>query len=238
MKKNLYEYGINDIFQRQLVLIGEKNFTKLQSATVVICGLGGVGSYITEALARCGIGRLILIDHDKVDISNINRQLCALQSTVGQYKVDVISARIADISPSCKIETRQMFIDEDNIADIFEFNIDYIADAIDYVPGKLALIEHCQKKKIPIISAMGAGRRFDPCKLKLADVSKTHTCPLAKNIRKQLRSRGITAGVQVVFSEEEPLKQIENTSIIGSIYFVTSVMGLIMASEIVKNLSR
>ncbi len=226
-------YSSDEIFVREQALIGEQGLVKLTAAKIAICGLGGVGSYLAEALARAAIGSLVLIDFDQVAVSNINRQLCALHSTIGQDKADVIAQRIADINPACRVQISKQFIDVNtDFAALFK-GCDYIGDAIDYVPGKLALIEYAYQQGVPLISAMGAGRRLDPTKFEIADISQTHGCPLAKNMRKQLKERGITKGVKVVFSTEQPLPAAGDA--IGSISFVPSVAGLMMAGAIIAD---
>ena len=231
-----------EIFQRQQALLGDKAMEALAQAHVAVCGLGGVGSYLVEALARSGIGALTLVDFDRVAVSNLNRQLCALQSTVGQEKAEVVAARIQDINPYCRLQLKKSFFTDDNAAQILG-KVDYIADAIDHIPGKVGLIAYAKEQEIPIISAMGAARRVDPARLRIADISETHVCPLARMLRKELRWREIERGVTVVFSEE-PAKAQEKISasgeeaqFLGSVAFVPSVMGLLMASVIVRDLA-
>lgn len=223
-----------EIFNREQLLIGAEGLQKLASATVAVCGLGGVGSYLAEALARSAVGGLLLIDFDQVAVSNINRQLCALSSTVGMDKADVIAGRISEINPDCQVVVAKTFIDEATPLQELLAGVDYLADAIDYVPGKLALIEYAYRCQLPIISAMGAGRRLDPSKLQIADIAQSFACPLAKTIRRRLRERGIEHGVKVVFSSEQPLPAQGDE--IGSIAFVPSVAGLLMAGQIVRDL--
>lgn len=226
-------YGFDEIFVREKALIGNSGLSKLRAAKVAVCGLGGVGSYLAEALARSAVGHLLLIDFDQVAASNINRQLCALQSTVGQDKADVVAARIADINSECVVQCRKIFLSaETDYQELFS-GLDYIADAIDHVPAKLAMIEYAYQHNQRIISAMGAGRRLDPTELRISDIAKTHGCPLAKSIRKQLRERGIEQGIKVVFSPE-PALPVEGE--IGSMAFVPAVAGLLMASEIVQDI--
>lgn len=227
-------FSEEDIFIREEALIGKAGLAKLAKAKVAVCGLGGVGSYLVEALARCAIGNLLLIDFDQVAASNINRQLCALQSTVGLDKADVIAARIKDINPDCRIEIKKIFLDENSdMGDIFD-QINYIGDAIDHMPAKTALIEYAYHHQLPIISSMGAGRRLDPSKMAITDIANTHSCPMAKSMRHRLRQIGITKGVKVVFSSELPMPA--SGEFIGSIAFVPSVAGLLMASEIVNDI--
>ena len=223
-----------EIFAREKVLIGEAGLKKLAAASVAICGLGGVGSYLAEALARSAIGRLLLIDFDQVAVSNINRQLCALSSSVGRDKADVIAERIEEINPACELQIAKVFIDEDSNFPELLAGIDYIGDAIDYVPGKIALIEYAYRQQIPVIAAMGAGRRLDPGKLLVADISQTFCCPLAKSMRRKLREREIYQGVKVVFSTEQPLPAAGDE--IGSMAFVPAAAGMLMASQIVRDL--
>lgn len=223
-----------EIFIREETLIGKKALEQLATAQVAVCGLGGVGSYLAEALARSAIGNLLLIDFDQVTVSNINRQLCALQSTVGRDKANVVASRIADINPDCQVKTIKIFLDESSdMAKIFQ-GIDYIGDAIDYIPGKIALITYAYRHNLPIISSMGAGRRLDPLRFSIEDISKTYNCPLAKELRRRLRRLGIDKGIKVVFSSELPLPA--KGEFPGSISYVPSVAGLIMASEIVKDI--
>lgn len=229
-------------FARTKRLIGEEGLQHLQQSSVLICGVGGVGSYVAEALARSGVGRLILIDHDTIAESNINRQIHALTSTVGQAKVEVMKRRILDINPACEVEDKQIFFDQSQ-AELLT-GVNYVADAIDSIEAKVELIELCLTKSIPIISSMGAGNRMDPTQFKVADISKTHTCPMARKVRKLLKEKHITRGLPVVFSTEPALKPVVDpepltggkTVVPGSIAFTPSVAGLIMASVIVKNL--
>ena len=223
-----------DVFIREIALLGVAGFTKLNEAKVAVCGVGGVGSYLVEALARAGIGKLMIIDFDQVAKSNINRQLYAMHSTLGQDKADLAATRIADINPQCQVEVKKIFLDEDSDYNELFTKVDYIADAIDHVSGKVALINFALTNKIPIISSMGTGRRLDPTQMKIADISKTYNCPLAKSIRHQLKQIGIYKGLNVVFSDELPQKS--DQDFISSISFVPSVAGLIMASKIVRDI--
>ena len=230
-------------FSRTELLIGKKGIEKLSSAKVAIFGLGGVGSYVLEALVRAGVGSFILVDNDVVSMSNINRQLIATHSTIGKNKVDVAYQRALDINPNVKIETfKQFFTPESD--DIIDSSVDYVVDCIDTVTSKIELVLRAKKLNVPIISSMGTGNKFDPTKLEVTDISKTSVCPLAKVVRKELRNRGITK-LKVVYSKEEPIKASakyegdkENSSkrVPGSISFVPSVAGLIIASEIVKDI--
>lgn len=224
-------------FSRMALLVGEDAVELLQTKTIAIFGLGGVGSYVVEGLARAGIGKFILVDHDTVDITNINRQLLATIDTLGKYKVDLAKQRILSINPKASIETYPVFYNarQDTIA--LDNSIDYIIDAIDTVTAKLALIEMAKKIRVPILCSMGTGNKLDPMKFEIADISKTSVCPLAKVMRKELKKRNITE-VKVLYSKEEPIK-IENKNakvIPGSISFVPSVAGLMIAGEVIKDL--
>lgn len=225
-------------FSRMALLVGEEAVELLQTKTIAIFGLGGVGSYVMEGLARAGIGKFILVDHDTVDITNINRQLLATIDTLGKYKVDLAKQRILSINPKASIETYPVFYNgQDTIA--LDNSIDYIIDAIDTVTAKLALIEMAKKIRVPILCSMGAGNKLDPMKFEITDISKTSVCPLAKVMRKELKKRNITE-VKVLYSKEEPIK-IENKNanskvIPGSISFVPSVAGLMIAGEVIKDL--
>ena len=232
---------MNKQFSRTEMLIGSEGLEKLQKARVAVFGIGGVGGYAVEALARAGIGALDLVDNDIVDISNINRQIIALHSTIGQPKVEVAAARLKDINPDIKLKINKTFYLPENKEQFNFKEYDYVIDAIDTVAGKISLIEQAVEAGVPIISAMGAGNKLDASKLEITDISKTHTCPLAKVMRKELRQRGINH-VKVVYSTEAALKpQIceENTArrqTPGSISFVPSVMGLLIAGEVIKDL--
>ena len=230
-------------FSRSALIFGENSIKKLSHCRVAVFGIGGVGGYAVEALARGGIGALDLIDSDVVSESNINRQLVALHSTIGEYKVDVAKKRLLDINPNCIVNTYKTFFTPEN-AEEFDFkNYDYIVDAIDTVTSKIALVESAKKYNVPIICAMGAGNKTDPTAFKVADISKTKVCPLAKVMRIELRKRGINH-VKTVYSEELPYtcSQLSITdtsakrSVPGSTSFVPSVAGLIIAGEVIKDL--
>ena len=225
-------------FNRTAMLIGEDNVEKLSHASVALFGLGGVGSYCAEALARCGIGKIMIVDCDVVSRSNINRQLCALQSTVGRYKTEVVAERLLDINPDLKLDTRCERLTPDNI-DTFDLEgYDYIIDAIDTVSAKLALTEKAQALGIPMISSMGTGNKTDPSALTVSDISKTSVCPLARVMRRELKKRGIYK-LKVIFSTEEPKTPAQNEkkkATPASIAFVPSVAGLLAASEAVKEI--
>lgn len=192
-------------FSRNELAIGKEGLELLKSKTVAILGVGGVGSFAAEACARSGIGRIILVDKDNVDITNINRQLVAYLSTVGRSKSTVMKERIADINPECEVIDMQMFYTEETYEEFFNKGIDYVIDASDTVMYKIHLMKECLKRDIPIISSMGAANKTDPTRFQIADISKTHTDPLAKVIRTKLRKEGIKKGVTVVFSDESPI---------------------------------
>ena len=221
---------------RTEMLIGKTALEILKNSRVAVFGVGGVGGYTVEALARCGVGRLDLIDNDDVAVSNINRQIIATQKTIGRAKVDVAKERVLDINPDIEVVTHKTFFTPDT-ADEFDFlKYDYIVDAIDTVVGKLSLIEKSKEYNIPIICAMGAGNKLDPTKFEVADISKTSVCPLAKVIRQELKKRGIKK-VKVVYSKEQPVKNnSDNKRVPASISFVPSVVGLIIAGEVIKDL--
>lgn len=224
-------------FTRTEMVLGTDNLKRLQQATVAVIGLGGVGGYVAEALARAGIGSLILIDHDVVSLTNLNRQIVALHSTLGMPKVQVMAERIKEINPACQISIQQVFYTGDNHEELFPPNLDFVADAIDSVAPKVTLMERCLKAGIPIISSLGTGNKLDPTGLKITDISKTHTCPLARAVRGLLRKRGITQGLPVVFSTEAVVGR-RDGAVPGSTSFVPPVSGLIMASWIVRQICR
>lgn len=228
-------------FEREALLIGEEAVEKLSRSYVALFGVGGVGSYAAEALARAGVGRILLVDNDTVSVSNINRQLCALHSTVGKYKAEVVARRLLDINPQLSVETRIEFILPEN-AHTFDFSaFDYVIDAIDTVSGKLAIAEGCIKAGTPILSCMGTGNKLDPTAFCVTDISKTNTCPLARVMRRELRARGISH-LRVVYSTEEAITPKQSISgengkrVPASISFVPSVAGLIAAGEAIKHI--
>ena len=226
-------------FERETMLLGEEAIKKLEGSYVALFGLGGVGSYAAEALARSGVGRILLIDNDVVSKSNINRQLCALQSTVGRYKVDVVAKRLLDINPDIIIEKRYDFVLPENISSFDFESFDYVIDAIDTVSAKLAIAQSATEHGTPMISCMGTGNKLDPTALTVTDIAKTTVCPLARVMRRELKKRGITH-LPVVFSTEEPKQQInvEGKKVPpASVAFVPSVAGLIAASEAIKSIT-
>ncbi len=230
---------MGDEFSRMELLIGREAVDLLGKKKIAVFGLGGVGSYVAEALARCGVGSLTLVDHDTVDITNINRQLYALHSTLGRLKTKVAKERIRDIDANILVHTYDTFYNKDT-AHMFDFSAyDYVVDAIDTVTSKLLLIEQSQLSKTPIISSMGTGNKLDPTKFEVTDISKTSVCPLAKAVRRELRKRGIRR-VKVLYSKEKPIRSRAQEQEIkpapGSISFVPSVAGLMIAAEVIKDL--
>ncbi len=230
-------------FTRTALLLGENALNHLSHAHVAVFGIGGVGGYAAEALARSGIGTLTLVDHDTVTNSNINRQIIAMHSTIGKYKTDVMKERILDINPTAWVHSRTCFFLPENVHDFDFSQYDYIIDAVDTVTAKLELIECAQKAHVPIISSMGAGNKLDPTKFVVTDLYQTSVCPLAKVMRRECKKRGILS-LKVVYSTEEarhplPAETVEPSgrrSTPGSIAFVPSVAGLILAGEVIKNL--
>lgn len=222
-----------DRFQRTKLLLGDENFCKLSSATVAVFGIGGVGSFTVEALARSGIGHLVLIDKDNIDITNINRQLHALNSTINRSKVEVMRERIIEINPAAQVDTVQkFFLPGENVEDFFLCKYDYVVDAIDTLTAKIFLVEECTRRSIKIISSMGAGNKLDATRFKVSDIFQTSVDPIAKVMRKQLRERGIKS-LKVVWSDETP-RPVKD--VIGSNAFVPSVAGLIIAGAVVNDL--
>ena len=234
-------YTADQRFEREAMLLGEKSLADLRQAKVALFGVGGVGSYAAEALARCGIGYIELIDNDCVSVSNINRQLCALTSTVGRPKVEVVAERLRDINPEIHVLPRQAFFMPEEASHYDFSSYDFVIDAIDTVTAKIAIALLCHKAGTPMISCMGTGNKQDPTALRVDDITKTHTCPLARVMRRELKARGISH-LPVIWSEEPPMTPVcpataENgKSIPGSLAFVPSVAGLIAASEAVKTI--
>lgn len=225
-------------FSRTINLIGENNFEKLQKANILLIGIGGVGGYVAEALIRAGVANLTIIDNDVVSESNINRQIIALINTIGRDKVEVAKERLNLINPNANIKTKKTFITPDNIDSIDMKSYDYVVDAIDFVPGKLAIIEKAKKSGIKIISCMGTGNKLHPEMLEIVDISKTTVCPLAKKVRQELTKLKIK-DVPVLYSKESPVKSgiIENNKRVpSSISTVPSVAGLLIANKIILDL--
>ncbi len=227
---------------RTMMMLGEDAVSRLRASHVAVFGLGGVGSYAVEALARAGIGELTLIDQDVISLSNLNRQLFALHSTLERPKAEVAAERCLDINPGTIVHPCQAVYDAEHRDQFFFAKYDYIVDAIDLVSCKLDLIEQAVSRKVPIISALGTGNKLDPSLLKIADISDTYGCPLARVMRKELRRRGITS-LRVVFSPEEPSETIQletpppgRRSVPASVSWVPSVAGLLMAGSVVRDL--
>lgn len=231
---------IKDEFSRTSYVYGEEAIVKLNNSRVAVFGVGGVGGFACEALARAGVGSIDIFDKDTVSLSNINRQIIALHSTVGKSKVDVMSERIRDINPDCTVNAYEVFYLPENADEYDLSKYDYIVDAVDTVSAKLEIICRADRAGVPVISAMGAGNKTDPTLFEVTDITKTTVCPLARVMRRELKKRGV-AKLKVVYSKEEPVKRasakIENGKAVpGSLPFVPSVMGLIIAGEVIKDL--
>ncbi|WP_297518703.1 tRNA threonylcarbamoyladenosine dehydratase [uncultured Clostridium sp.] len=244
---------LNEQLVRTQLLIGEEGIEKLQNSKVIVFGVGGVGSFTTEALTRTGIGTIIIVDNDTVDISNLNRQIHATRETVDKIKVEVMRDRMLLINPECNVITKQVFLTADNMEEVIPDDIDYVVDAIDSVTSKLALAEYCYNKDIKIIASMGTGNKLDPSLFKVADIHKTSVCPLARVMRNELKKRRVKK-LKVVYSEELPIKpqspqvdaqkKVDGEDITrlskrqspGSMSFVPGVAGMILASQVVKDL--
>ena len=220
-------------FHREEILIGKDNVEKLKKSKVIIYGIGGVGSFTAEALARAGIGHLILVDDDTVDITNINRQIEATHKTVGRKKVDVMKERILEINPDARVDT---FLPSDleDETNLIDKSLDYVVDAIDTIKNKVNIIQRAYEINVPIISCTGAANKLDTTAFEVSDIYKTSVCPVAKILRKELKKRNIK-NLKVIYSKEEP-KKIEEASTLGSISFVPSVAGLTMAGEVIKDI--
>lgn len=233
---------MNPQFERTALIFGIENIEKLEKSRVIVFGVGGVGGFAVEALARSGIGAIDIIDNDTISESNLNRQIIALHSTIGKYKVDIMEERIKDINPNCKVEKYKTFYLPEN-SNQFDFTkYDYIVDCIDTISGKIEIIKNAKEKNIPVISSMGAGNKIDPTKFVVTDISKTSVCPLARVMRRELKNRGIEH-LKCVFSTEKSLTPIiseinpeTKKQTPGSNAFVPSVAGLIIASEVIKDL--
>ena len=247
---------VQHTLSRTELLVGEDGLDKLRNSKVVVFGIGGVGSFTVEALTRAGIGNLILIDDDTICLTNLNRQIHATYDTIGKVKVEVMRDRILSINKKCNVITHQVFVTNDNIAELIPEDTDYVIDAIDTITAKIGLVEYCAEKDIRIISSMGTGNKLDPTQFKVADIYDTAVCPLAKVMRHELRKRGIK-GLKVVYSEEMPTKpKTEDVvtcktgcvctggtkkcaikrQIPGSISFVPSVAGLIIGGEVIRDI--
>ena len=239
-------------FHRTELLFGKEAMKIFSETRVAVMGLGGVGSFAAEALARSGIGSLLLVDFDKISPSNLNRQIIALHSTVGKMKTEVMKSRISDINPRAKIDIYSDFVDQNSRENLLK-NVDFVVDAIDSLTPKVGLLEDVYHQKIPLISVMGAGSRFDPSQIRLADISETSVCPLARKVRKYLHRRGIFKGIPVIFSLEKPIPQFdfEEGSIdewvgergrkrgtLGSVVYLPAIMGLWAASYVLQKLTK
>lgn len=232
-------------YSRTEMLLGKEGMLRLRRASVAVFGVGGVGSHCIEALARSGVGHLILIDNDTVSLTNINRQSIAYHSTVGRYKTEVMKERIRDIDPEIKVETRETFVLPDNLEDFFTGQVDYIVDAIDTVSTKIGLAELSCRRKIPLISSMGTGNKLHPELFEIEDIYRTSVCPLCRVMRRELKNRGIPH-LKVVYSKEKPAvvrnedqteKRETGRPVPGSISFVPPVAGLLMAGEVIRELA-
>lgn len=232
-------------FSRTELLLGTEGMDRLRHSCVTVLGVGGVGSHCIEALARSGVGHLILVDHDKVSLTNINRQSIALHSTVGQYKTKVMKAKIADISSEIQVMTYEEFVLEENLEQVFEIRPDYIVDAIDTVTAKLAVAEYAKEHQIPLISSMGTGNKLHPEMFEIDDIRNTSVCPLCRVMRKELKKRNVES-LKVLYSKEKPVDISDRVteeekgarrSLPGSISFVPPVAGLMIAGEVIRNLS-
>lgn len=247
-------------FSRFELLVGSEGLATLNREKVAVIGLGGVGSYSVEALARAGVGWLILVDYDDICLTNTNRQIHAIKNNYGRPKVEVLEERVKAINPDCIVVSWKEFVTPENLDSILHGRISYVIDAIDTVSSKVALISYCAKNNIPIISAMGTGNKFNPFSFKIDDISKTHTCPLAKAVRKMLRDQGITTGVKVIYSTEKPaaLKDeavatcysgcicpnkdsavftcTQRKQIPGSTSYVPPIVGMMMAGQVIQDL--
>lgn len=231
---------MSEQFSRTQLLYGAQSMEKLAASRVAVFGIGGVGGYVVEALARSGIGALDIIDNDQVCLSNINRQIIATHKTIGMYKVDVAEERIHDINPDCVVRAYKTFFLPET-QEQFDFSqYDYVVDAIDTVTGKLAIIEKAKKAGVPVISSMGAGNKLHPSMFEVADIYKTEVCPLAKVMRRECKKRGIDS-LKVVYSKEMPIKPLEKSGerkvVPGSTAFVPSVVGLIIAGEVINDIA-
>ena len=244
-------------FSRTELLIGKEGIEKLKNAKVSIFGIGGVGSFVVEGLVRAGVENFVLIDDDKICLTNLNRQIIATRKTIGKYKVEVAKERILEINPNAKVEVYQEFYMPNSKNNIIDNTLSYVVDCVDTVTAKIEIIMQCKKLNVPIISAMGTGNKLDPSKFKITDINKTKICPLAKVMRKELRKRNIE-NLKVIYSEEEPIKPDDTSEsscktncicppgtkrkctirnqVPGSISFVPSVAGLMIAGEIVKDI--
>lgn len=231
--------------ERTSMLLGEETLARFAAIKVMVVGLGGVGAYAAEMLCRAGVGNLVILDSDTVSITNRNRQLIALESTIGQLKTDVVARRLRDINPAVNLTVIPEYIEESNLEEIFlkAGELDYVVDAIDTLAPKISLIKYCVEHKIPHVSAMGAGAKLDATKIRIADISKSYNCPLAYILRKKLRKEGISKGFKVVFSEElpdrdaiVPMEERNKKSQVGTISYLPAVFGCVCAQAAIEYL--
>lgn len=228
---------MKEAFRRTEALLGSTGLKKLQESSIAVIGLGGVGSYAAEAMARCGVETMVLVDQDRIEASNINRQLPALHSTLGKYKTDVVAARLLDINPSLIIDKHTGIYNSQSSEEILSKKLNYVIDAIDSLPDKVHLIKSCLEKNIPVISSMGAARRLNPLLLRVADIKDSNVCPLARRLRRELHKENIYTGFKVVFSVEPPLKPAQGESgELGSIVTVPASAGMLLASVVINDL--
>lgn len=231
---------MDERFIRTSLVIGEENIDRLSQSRVAVFGVGGVGGFVCEALARSGVGKLALIDGDTVAKSNINRQIIALESTVGKHKAEVMKERILDINPNAEVKAINIFLNTETVDTVDFTQFDYIVDAVDDIKAKVLLAKLADENKIPIIAAMGAGNKTDPTKFEVSDIFKTSVCPLARIMRHELKKAGIKKQ-KVVYSKEMPKNppyRIDGEKTVGSLAFVPSVMGLIIAGEVIKDICK
>ncbi len=221
-------------FQRTELLIGSANLEKLKNSKILVCGVGGVGSFVAEALARSSVGKIGLIDYDRIDVTNINRQIHATEQTVGNFKTEEMKKRILQINDLCEVDCINHKITEENVYD-FISGYDYVIDAIDMIPSKIAIIKASQKENISVISSMGAANKLRPEMFEIADIYKTSVCPLAKIMRSELKKAGIKSQ-RVCYSRETPQKAFNQTTVLGSVCFTTATAGLIIAGEVIRDL--
>ncbi len=231
--------------ERTSMLLGEETLARFASSKVMVVGLGGVGAYAAEMLCRAGVGNMVILDSDTVSVTNRNRQLIALESTIGELKTDVVARRLRDINPAINLTVIPEYIEESNLEEIFRTagELDYVVDAIDTLAPKISLIKYCVEHKIPHVSAMGAGAKLDATKVRIADISKSYNCPLAYILRKKLRKEGISKGFKVVFSEElpdrdaiVPMEERNKKSQVGTISYLPAVFGCVCAQAAIEYL--
>ena len=235
----------NPLYERSLLVFDKQGVTQLSQSHVLVAGVGGVGGFVIEALARAGVGELTIVDHDDVSPSNKNRQIIALDSTLGQNKAEIMANRIADINPHCKVNIHKSFLKPEDMAPLLEQGFDYVVDAIDSLNCKANLVITAHQQNIPVVSSMGAGRRIDPSKIELADISKTHGCALARNMRQRLKKQGIKKGVMTVFSTEipkepGPMEEIEGARgrvVNGTASYMPGIFGLMLAGYVINSIA-